>query len=102
MRQWRIDFSNGSCTNLFRFVEYEILSYFLLQCHIGYTNVAGIDKSPNAIKLATEVSHQECVKVNLQVSLFVLFVGDERSGVLLLLKYLCLLKGWRCIRPGAN
>ncbi|KAI9565494.1 hypothetical protein GHT06_009286 [Daphnia sinensis] len=35
--------------------------------HKGYTNVTGIDKSPNAIKLATEISHQECVKVRLEV-----------------------------------
>ncbi|KAK4018565.1 hypothetical protein OUZ56_000613 [Daphnia magna] len=35
--------------------------------HKGYTNVTGIDKSPNAIKLATEISHQECAKVRLEV-----------------------------------
>jgi hypothetical protein len=39
----------------------------LSQYHQGYVNITGIDKSPVAIKLATEISHQECVKVNLQV-----------------------------------
>jgi hypothetical protein len=46
----------------------------LSQYHQGFVNVTGIDKSPVAIKLATEISHQECVKVKLEVHYLVYHV----------------------------
>ena len=43
------------------------INVFIPQYHLGFTNVIGIDKAPTAIKLATEISHQECAKIKLEV-----------------------------------
>lgn len=45
----------------------------IIQFHLGYTDVSGVDKCATAIQLATEISKQECAaKVKLEVMLLAL------------------------------